>query len=60
VYIKKLKGNGSGGGLFYTSTNSLKVEFIANNVTLYDLYQLSRHSTSIFNIISKNNVYIDG
>jgi len=60
VYIKKLKGSGNSGGLFYTADNSVDIEFIANNITLYDLYQSSRHTTAIIDIPNKNKAYMDG
>jgi len=60
VYINNLIGNGEEGGLFYTSHDSLYIEFIANNITLYNLYQSNRHDTSIIHIEKNNNVYIDG
>jgi len=56
MYLKNLIGNGGSGGLFYTSHDSFDVEFNSYNVTLYDLYQLSRYDTSII-YIDKNNYF---
>ena len=60
MYIKNLIGNGNYGGLLYHCDESLNIEFIANNITLYNLYQLNRHITSIIYIERNNRVYMDG
>jgi len=49
VYIKNLIGNGAHDGLFYTSHDVENIEFNADNITLYDLYQSSPHESSILN-----------
>jgi len=60
MYIKNLIGNGEEGGLFYTSKESLNVEFNVYNVTLNGLYQSEKHETSIIYIDTNNYVNMDG
>ena len=59
IYIKKLIGNGEQDGLFYTSHDSLNIEFNAYNVTLNDLYQSNKHETSILYLEKNNFANID-
>jgi len=60
MYIKNLTGSGDDDGLFYTSHDNLNIEFNANKITLYYLYQSDKHETSIIYIARNNNATIDG
>jgi len=54
--IKNLIGNGED-GLFYTSHESINIEFIAQNITLENLYQLNQFDSSL--LIIENNNYVN-
>jgi len=60
MYVKNLIGNGRDDGLFYTSHDSLNIQFNAYNITLYDLYQINKLETSIFYFERNNFPIIDG
>jgi len=60
MYIIGLIGNGEKDGLFYTSHDSLSVEFSGYNITLYNLYQLNIFESSIIYLEKNNYPIFDG
>jgi len=60
MYINNLVGHGEKDGLFYTSYDSVDVAFTAYNMTLNNLYQLSKSESSIISVDKNNDIHMNG